>query len=66
MTKKGRGAMTTIAGILIFVLDVWAIASIINSKVETGTKVLWILLVLLLPLIGFLVWYFAGPRPAKP
>ncbi len=58
--------MTTIAGILIFVLDVWAIASIINSKVETGTKVLWILLVLLLPLIGFLVWYFAGPRPAKP
>lgn len=57
--------MRAIGGLIIFVLDVWAIASIINSKVETGTKVLWILLVLLLPLIGFLIWYFAGPRPSK-
>ena len=54
--------MQTIGGLIIFVLDIWAIASIINSKVETGTKVLWILLVLILPLIGFLIWFFAGPR----
>lgn len=54
--------MQTIAGLLIFALDVWAIASIINSKEETSKKVLWILLVLLLPLIGFLIWFFAGPR----
>lgn len=54
--------MQTIAGLLIFALDVWAIASIINSKEETSKKILWILLVLILPLIGFLIWYFAGPR----
>ncbi len=54
--------MQTIGGLLIFVLDIWAIASIFNSKVETGTKILWILLVLILPLIGFLIWFFAGPR----
>lgn len=54
--------MQTIAGLLILALDVWAIASIINSKEETSKKILWILLVLVLPLIGFLIWYFAGPR----
>jgi hypothetical protein len=54
--------MQTIGGLLIFVLDVWAIASIFSSSAETGTKILWILLVLILPLIGFLIWYFYGPK----
>jgi len=54
--------MQTIGGLLIFVLDVWAIASIFSSNAEAGTKILWILLVLILPLIGFLIWYFYGPK----
>ncbi len=54
--------MQTIGGLLIFVLDIWAIASIFNARVETGTKIMWILLVLILPVIGFLIWFFAGPR----
>jgi len=54
--------MQTIGGLLIFVLDIWAIASIFNSNEETSKKILWILLVLLLPLIGFLIWFFAGPK----
>ncbi|PTX57763.1 phospholipase D-like protein [Litoreibacter ponti] len=52
-------------GLIVFALDVWAIASIFSAKVETGQKVLWIALVLILPLIGFIIWYFAGPKPAK-
>jgi len=54
--------MQTIGGLLIFVLDIWAIASIFSSNVETSKKILWILLVLLLPLIGFLIWFFVGPK----
>lgn len=54
-----------IIGLITFGLDVWAIASIFNSKVETPQKVMWIALVLILPLIGFLIWYFAGPKPSK-
>ena len=57
--------MQTIGGLIVFVLAIWAIVSIINSSVETGTKVLWILLVLILPVIGFIIWFFAGPRPNK-
>lgn len=51
--------------LVIFALDIWAIASIFNSKVETAQKVLWIALVLFLPVIGLLIWYFAGPRPTR-
>ena len=51
--------------LIIFVLDIWAIASIFNSKVETAQKVLWIALVLFLPVIGLLIWYFAGPKPTR-
>ncbi|SDX44935.1 PLDc N-terminal domain-containing protein [Litoreibacter albidus] len=51
-----------IGGILILVLDIWAIVSIIGSRESTGAKVLWTLLVLLLPIVGFVIWFVAGPR----
>jgi hypothetical protein len=54
-----------IGGLIVLVLDVWAIVSIVGSASSTGHKVLWILLVLILPLIGFLIWLVAGPRSAK-
>ena len=53
-----------IGGLIILVLDVWALVSTIGSTASTGAKVLWCLLVLLLPLIGFLIWLVAGPRSA--
>lgn len=56
--------LNTLLGIVIFVLDVWAIAMIIGSQETTAQKVLWVLLVVLLPVIGLLIWFFAGPRPA--
>lgn len=48
--------------IIVFVLDVWAIASVINTNESTGTKIMWIALIAVLPVIGFLIWYFAGPK----
>ena len=58
--------LQTIGGLILFGLGIWAIVSILNSNVETGAKVLWILLVLVLPLIGFIIWYFAGPKSGSP
>ncbi|GAF91459.1 unnamed protein product, partial [marine sediment metagenome] len=29
---------------------------------STGTKALWIVLIVLLPIVGLIIWYFAGPR----
>lgn len=55
-----------IGGFIILALDIWAIVSIVGSQNSTGSKVLWTLLVLLLPLLGFIIWFFAGPRaPAQ-
>jgi hypothetical protein len=52
-------------GLLILIADVWAIVNVIGSRSSTGGKVLWTVLILLLPLVGFLIWLVAGPRTAK-
>lgn len=51
-----------IGGLLILALDIWAIISILSSGTTTGSKVLWTLLVLALPVVGFIIWLLAGPR----
>lgn len=51
-----------IGGFIVLALNIWAIVSIIGSGASTGRKVLWTLLVLVLPVIGFIIWLIAGPR----
>jgi hypothetical protein len=65
MQKELPMGLNPLFALVIFALDIWAIASIFNSSVETTQKVLWIALVLFLPIIGLLIWYFAGPKPAR-
>lgn len=51
-----------ILGLLILVGAIYAIINIIQSRAENLHKVLWILLILFLPLLGLIIWFFAGPR----
>ena len=51
-----------IFGLLVLAANVWAILNIFQSDASTGKKALWIVLVLVLPLLGVIIWYFAGPR----
>ncbi|TKW66752.1 MAG: PLDc_N domain-containing protein [Paracoccus denitrificans] len=48
--------------IIVFALDVWAIAQIINSGAERSSKIIWVLIVAFLPVVGLIAWYFAGPK----
>lgn len=57
--------VTGIGGIILLGLAIWAIVSIIGSNASTGKKVLWCLLVLVLPLLGFILWFFLGPRSSR-
>jgi hypothetical protein len=57
--------ITGIGGLILLVLDIWAFVSIIGSTASTGKKVIWCLLVLVLPLVGFIIWLLAGPRSAN-
>lgn len=49
-------------GLLILIADVWAIVSIAQSSAATGKKVLWIVVVLVLPVLGLILWFLLGPR----
>jgi len=49
-------------GLLLFAADIWAIVSIVQSGATQGRKVLWILLVLVLPVLGLILWFLLGPR----
>jgi hypothetical protein len=54
-----------IFGLLVLIADVWAIVNIAQSGASTGKKVLWIVLVLLLPVLGVILWFFMGPRTGR-
>ncbi|WP_298975443.1 PLDc N-terminal domain-containing protein [uncultured Roseobacter sp.] len=54
-----------IGGLIVLALNIWAIVSIVGSGTTNGSKVLWILLVLILPIIGFVIWFVAGPKSAR-
>jgi hypothetical protein len=54
--------LTTIFSLLILAADIWAIINIFQSSESTGTKALWTVLVLVLPVLGLLIWYFVGPK----
>jgi hypothetical protein len=49
-------------GLVILILDVWGIVKVIQSSSGTGTKVLWVVLIMILPVFGLLLWILAGPK----
>lgn len=49
-------------GLLILIADVWAVINVVQSGAGTGAKVGWVVLILLLPVVGLLIWLVAGPR----
>lgn len=49
-------------GLIILILDVYAIVKILGSNATTGSKVLWIVVILLLPVLGLVLWALFGPK----
>ena len=54
--------MEFIFGLIVLALDIWAVVNIIGSPGPGGAKILWTLLIIILPIVGFIIWFFAGPR----
>jgi hypothetical protein len=52
-------------GLLILIADVWAVVNIFQSQADTTRKVLWTVLVVVLPVLGFIFWFFLGPRTGR-
>jgi hypothetical protein len=49
-------------GLIILILDVYAIIKVVGSSASTGAKVLWVVLILLLPVLGLILWALLGPK----
>ena len=52
-------------GLLVLAADIWAVLQIAQSSASNEKKALWIVLVVVLPLLGLILWYFLGPRNGK-
>jgi hypothetical protein len=51
-----------VGGFILLALDIWALIATIGSNETTGKKVIWVLVILFLPFLGFIAWFFLGPR----
>lgn len=54
--------LSNIIGLVVLVLDILAIVQIVQSGHTTGMKIVWVLVVLLLPLIGMILWFVIGKK----
>ncbi len=52
-------------GVLILAGDIWAIINIFQSSASNEKKLIWTLVVVLLPVLGLILWFFLGPRDGK-
>ncbi len=57
--------VTGLLSLILLVLDVYAIVKTIGSGASTGSKVLWVVLILLLPLVGLILWWLLGPKAPR-
>ena len=55
----------SLLGVLILAGDIWAILNIFQSSASNEKKLLWTLVVVLLPLLGLILWFFLGPRSGR-
>ena len=49
-------------GLIWLIIVVWAIVKTAQARVGLVVRVLWILILLVFPVIGFLFWLFLGPK----
>lgn len=52
-------------GVIVLIADIYAVINILGSSAEPLKKALWIVLILLLPVIGFVIWLLLGPKSAR-
>lgn len=50
-----------VLGLLILILDIYAVVMIVQSSAKGLEKLLWSVLVFLLPVAGVIIWYLLGP-----
>ena len=52
-------------GLVVLALDILAIYNTLSSRASGLANFLWTLLVLVLPVLGLIIWFFLGPRQSR-
>jgi len=65
MGIESMGVGYGLFGLVILVLDIWGILNVIGSRAAIGVRLLWILLIVILPVVGLIAWFVAGPRGVR-
>ena len=51
--------------LIVVVLDVIALVKLLQSGANTGSKILWAILIILLPVLGMILYFLMGPGRNK-
>ena len=54
--------MNAILGLVVLVLDIIAIIDVLKSSMATEKKILWIILILVLPFVGMVLYFLIGKK----
>jgi hypothetical protein len=49
-------------GLIWLIIVVWAIVKTAQARVGLLPRLLWILILIFLPVLGLIVWFFLGPK----
>jgi len=59
------GGYNGLWSLLVLAGDIWAVINILQSSASNEKKLIWVLVVVLLPVLGLILWYFLGPRDGR-
>lgn len=54
--------MGEILWVLVLILDIIAIVDVLKSSMDTAKKALWIILVVILPVVGMVLYFLIGKK----
>ncbi len=52
-------------GLVVLVLDIIALIKLLQSGADSGTKILWAILIIFLPILGMVLYFLLGPGRSR-
>ena len=62
MEYQAMGAIFFLFYIACFIFWLWMLIDLLTSGSSTGTKILWVILMLFLPLLGSILYFFLARK----
>jgi len=56
----------SLLGLIVLIIDIYVIINVISSQMEPIGKLFWILIIIIFPVLGALLWVILGPRGIAP